>query len=109
MFDRPELTTVVCLNLSIALGGFALSAYIWHLRGVLSRFADNVTRAERGTRRTLRAAPRAIRRSQQHTHLARARYRHLLQRLAWFQQLLALSLWLLRFARRGKGGKVKRL
>lgn len=103
-FDRPELVTpqlvtVVSINLSLSLLGFALAVSLWQVRSRLSQLADTVSDAERRAAENLPQVPHLLRQQHQQIHHTRDRYRRLLEYLSLLQQLLKLSRWLLRLTR----------
>lgn len=84
------LTTVITINLLIALLCLYAAWRVWQLRRVLARVADTLNYAERCTHATLQDAPGAIIRGRSGTHQLRRQYQQLEQQLQAVRQVLAL-------------------
>ncbi|OAB60739.1 hypothetical protein AY599_10400 [Leptolyngbya valderiana BDU 20041] len=98
-FDRGELVAVLSINLFLSLGGFVLAGSLWQVRSRLSQLADTLSEVERHAAENLPRVPDLLHDRQQQIVQARDRYHRLLHTLSLFQQLLQLSLWLLRLTR----------
>jgi hypothetical protein len=85
------VTTVVVINLLIALLCWYTAYRVWRMGQILARVADALILAERRTDAVLSKAPRAITQQQVGTSQLRQRYRQLELQLYKAQKILALT------------------
>jgi hypothetical protein len=102
------VTTIVVVNLFIALLCLYAARKIWRVGKILASVADTLTVAERNTHAVLGNAPEQIIRGQLTMHQLRQQYQRLESQLQRAQQVLALTglsqwVWLWYTRRRSSG------
>ncbi|HEY9818685.1 MAG TPA: hypothetical protein V6D20_23195 [Candidatus Obscuribacterales bacterium] len=84
------VTTVLILNVLIAIVCWYVAWQVWSLRRTLANVADALLSAEQSTYDVLHGAPEAIITAQKGTHQLRQSYERLNQQVARLQQILSL-------------------
>lgn len=93
------LTSILVLNLLLAMLGFYLAWQIWQWRQVLENAADVLFEAERATHEMLHEAPDSILAGQIGARQLRQSHRQLESQLRKVQKVLGFVAWISRFMR----------